>query len=303
MAVAPAGGIGRRVSGVSSKYDVRQQHAHRPKTILAGQMNRYAPIAILLWLVVGLSACADNSPVSASPTPTVPVPPCNEDGTIGHGSVPNPTQGYDINFQYYLPPCYATSMKQTYPVIYLLTLGFEGSLNNTDNAPFSLTNRLIRSGKMSPVILIVPTATVGQGYHAALAIDLVPFVDSQFRTIQDAQHRGVGGISHAAAISVRMAFQFPETFGSVGLLSGGIVPEEQDQFASWIARTPPGQWPRVLIDVGDQDPIFNLTTNLLEELDKYHVPYILKRGSGGHTWEYWSSIMESCLLWFAESWK
>jgi S-formylglutathione hydrolase FrmB len=59
----------------------------------------------------------------------------------------------------------------------------------------------------------------------------------------------------------------------------------------------------VLVDVGDQDAIFNLTNNLLKILDEYQVPYILNRGPGGHTWGYWSSMMESYLLWFTEAWK
>jgi enterochelin esterase-like enzyme len=229
--------------------------------------------------------------------------PCNEDGTIGNDRVPNPTQGFRIAFQYYLPPCYSSRTGERYPVLYLVTDTFESSLDDASTAPFSMTNRLVRSGKMPPAIVVVPSSIVGYGFDAALTLDLVPYMDSHFRTIQDAAHRGVGGISHGAAISVRMAFQFPETFGSAGLLSGGIDSSEEPRFGEWINRTPPGQWPRVLIDVGDQDAIFNLTSNLMEVLDQYQVPYTLNRGPGGHNGTYWGSVMESYLLWFAGAWE
>ena len=52
----------------------------------------------------------------------------------------------------------------------------------------------------------------------ALAIDLVACVDEEFRTIKDRRYRGLGGICHGRGIAARMAFQFPGTFGSLGIL-------------------------------------------------------------------------------------
>lgn len=216
--------------------------------------------------------------------------------------VPNPTQGFSISFQVYLPPCYPTRQNIAYPVLYLITGALEFELSDTDNKPLSLTNRLIHSEEMPPVIVILPSTEVGYGSDVALVKDLVPYVDSQFRTLPDRQQRGVCGISQGAATAVRMAFQFPELFGSVGLLSGGIADNEGVRFKEWIQRTPAEDWPRVLIYVGDQDGIIRLTRNLLAVLDEEKVPYKFNAGPGDHSWTYWSSVMESCLLWFAEAW-
>jgi S-formylglutathione hydrolase FrmB len=46
-----------------------------------------------------------------------------------------------------------------------------------------------------------------------------------------------------------------------------------------------------------------LTQNLTSVLDRYQVPYTLKVGTGDHNWAFWSPLMESYLLWFAESWE
>jgi enterochelin esterase-like enzyme len=259
--------------------------------------------ASLFLLTLGIFACTSPSPTQPRATPTNTVPKCSENGTIGNDHVPNPTQGFSIHFDYYLPPCYQSQKDVSFPVLYLITPTFESRLSDTDNTPLSLTNRLIQNGKMPPVIVIVPSTEIGYGSDAALAKDLVPYVDGKFRTIRDRQHRGVGGISHGAAIAVRMAFQFPGTFGSAGLLSGGIADGEDVRFEEWIKRTPLDQWPRVHIDVGDQDAIIRLTQNLLRVLDANRVPYTLNIGHGNHNWSFWSPLMEPYLLWFSQAWK
>jgi enterochelin esterase-like enzyme len=167
----------------------------------------------------------------------------------------------------------------------------------------SLTDRLIHAGKLPPALIIVPEDTVAQGYHSALAIDLIPYVDEKYNTLRDRRYRGVGGISHGAAIAARMAFQFPEVFGSLGVFSGGIADNEKPVFDTWIDSIPPGRLPRVMIGVGDRDGIRKLTQNLLGVLDARKVPYELTTDPGNHSWDFWSAHMESYLLWFAEEWQ
>ncbi len=258
-------------------------------------------IAWFLFTVV-LTACAAATP---APTATVPLPTatpvCDADGTLGYDKLPQAVQGFDISFQYYLPPCYASRTADSYPVLYLITLTFETRLSATDNTPLSLANRLIRTGAMSPAILIVPSTQIGYGSDAALTEGLVPYINGKFRTLPDRTQRSVGGISHGAAIAARMAFQFPETFGSLMVLSGGITSSEESRFDTWIQRVPSDEWPRVLINVGDRDAIVSLTQNLLDVLKRNEVPYTLDIGHGGHDWTYWSTRMQPVLLWATEA--
>jgi enterochelin esterase-like enzyme len=228
---------------------------------------------------------------------------CDEPGTLQSDSVKSPTQGFDISFQIYLPPCYEKQTNAHFPTIYLITMPFEAQLNANDNTPMSLADRLIHAEKIPPVIIIVPDDTVAQGYHRALAMDLVSYIDQTYRTIPDRHFRGVGGISHGGGIAARMAFQFPDVFGSVGILSGGIDVSEKPAFDTWITSTSANHWPRVRIDVGTQDGIMPFTQNLASVLDHAQVPYTFNEGTGDHNWAFWSARMESYLLWFAEAWK
>jgi enterochelin esterase family protein len=256
---------------------------------------KFNTLIVILLIVIILAACMGNHPRLNAST-------CEEPGTIGSEHVPNPTQGFDISFQYYLPPCYEKQINARFPVIYLIAVPDEQRLDEEANTPMSLADRLIRDRRMAPVILIVPKPTVAYGYHAALGMDLIPYVDHKFNTIEDRRDRGVGGISHGAAIAARMAFQFPEMFGSLGVFSGGIDESEKPTFDTWIASTSPEARPRVLISVGDQDGIISLTQNLLDRLESQNVPYEINIETGGHNWAFWSAHMESYLLWFAEAW-
>jgi enterochelin esterase-like enzyme len=256
------------------------------------KLNRFIALSILFIL-----------PTCTGSYSQLNISTCEETGTIGRDNVPDPTQGFNISFQYYLPPCYDKQAYVHFPVIYLITMPFESRLGIDDSTPMSLSERLIHDEKMSPTIIIIPKDTVAQGYHAALAIDLVPYVDKKFHTIKDRRYRGVGGISHGGGIAARMAFQFPNTFGSLGILSGGIAHQEKETFADWIALASVDNLPRVRIDVGNRDGILPLTQNLTSVLDHGQVPYTLNVGEGDHNWTFWSPRMESYLLWFAQAWE
>lgn len=187
-------------------------------------------------------------------------------------------------------------------MIFLLAVPFESRLDDTDNTPMSLADRLIRAGTMQPAILVVPDALIDFGYNSALVVDLIPYVDERFNTIPERQYRGVGGISHGAAIAARMALQFPGVFGSLGVFSGGIAYGEKGTINEWIISNPSGIWPRIWIDVGDQDGILPLTRNLVEVLEQKDIAYTLNIEPGDHNWNFWSPRMGSYLLWFGEGW-
>jgi enterochelin esterase-like enzyme len=139
--------------------------------------------------------------------------------------------------------------------------------------------------------------TKGYGADARIVDRVVPYIDSHYHTQPDRLHRSITGISHGAAIAVRAAFRPPNIFGRVAVLSGGIADGEQEIFTDWISALPPDQWPAVLIDVGDQDGIINLTQHLTDLLDKLSFPYTFTHAPGNHSSEYWDSHMVDYLQW------
>src|SRR5688572_28918003 len=94
---------------------------------------------IFVFSILGLSACTAPAPSLTS---------CEGTGMIGSGKVPNPTQGFPISFQYYLPPCHDEAAHARFPVIYLLAMPFEPRLEEEANTPMSLAERLIRAREL-----------------------------------------------------------------------------------------------------------------------------------------------------------
>ena len=122
-----------------------------------------------------------------------------------------------------------------YPVLYLQH-GWgedETAWSNQGHANLILDN-LIAEGKIKPFIIVMTYGMTNEckwgrmhefdwtEFQKVLMDELVPYVDSHFRTIPDRQHRAMAGLS-MGGMETRMAtLARPEVFGYWGLFSGGI---------------------------------------------------------------------------------
>ncbi len=251
---------------------------------------------VALAAVLLLANCSNPRPTSTpAPTPTLaptPTPSCNRPGTTVDEKISVPDEGQPPFVPtIYLPPCYTDNPQAVYPVLYWTAVGGQYVYDTAD--------KLILQGETPPfiIVMIEVDGNYGLGADGRIIQYVVPYIDAHYRTLPDRQHRSITGISHGAAIAVRAAFQAPDVFSRVAVISGGIVDREQDKFAQWITATPREQWPAVLVDVGDQDGIILLTRYLLEVLDKQAVPYTFSQGQGGHSTAYWGSKMAEYLKW------
>jgi S-formylglutathione hydrolase FrmB len=168
----------------------------------------------------------------------------------------------------WLPPQYG-ERKQRFPALYDL-VGFTGSgLSHVNWKPFGdnvpeRAARLMREGKMGPVILVFPdcfTALGGNQYVNSSAIgdyadyltrEIVPFVDRHFRTLPSREHRGCYGKSSGGYGAILHAMKYAKTWGAVADHSGDAYFE----FVYW------HDWP-----------------NTLNELAKHRAP---RRRPGAH---------------------
>src|SRR5262249_3658689 len=113
-------------------------------------------------------------------------------------------------FLIYLPPSYATSPRQRYPVIYMLH-GVPGSMTNWFGGANADTTAddLFAIGKARETIFVSPDGN-GPVYKASqwansldgrqrmedsVVDDLVPYVDAHYRTIASPAGRAIAGIS------------------------------------------------------------------------------------------------------------
>ncbi|MBI4564365.1 MAG: esterase [Planctomycetes bacterium] len=138
----------------------------------------------------------------------------------------------------YLPPSYSRSGRR-YPVIYVLT-GFTGSGEMLENRTawsekFSeRCDRLIRSGKMGESIVAMPDCFTRYGgsqylnssatgrYEDHLVREVVPFIDTRYRTISSAKARAVMGKSSGGYGALVQGMRHPDVFGLVCCTSGDM---------------------------------------------------------------------------------
>ena len=127
----------------------------------------------------------------------------------------------------YLPEDYNTS-KSSYPVLYLihgtfgnnLTFfggGYDGRMSDANVSV--ILERRIKAGKIKPLLVVCPNVSGIVHYDEYLLRDVIPFVDSTFRTIPNRQSRAIAGHSEGAFDSLYLALSHPEVFSIAGGLS------------------------------------------------------------------------------------
>lgn len=150
----------------------------------------------------------------------------------------------------YTPPGYSTTT-QRYPVLYLLhgSGDLEGSWVEEGRANFILDN-LIEAGKATPMIVVMPRGHVmadaqidreknNDVLQQVLYKEIVPYVDSHYRTLTDRRHRAIMGLSMGGGQALRFGLQNTALFAAVIGLSPAIrYPDDtyRKMFADLIAN-------------------------------------------------------------------
>jgi predicted alpha/beta superfamily hydrolase len=62
----------------------------------------------------------------------------------------------------------------------------------------------------------------GDLYGRMLVEELKPFIDSEYRTLTDAENTGLGGSSLGGLVSLHLALKYPQTFGRVAVVSPSV---------------------------------------------------------------------------------
>lgn len=281
----------------------------------------------LLSLLFGLSACSTPTDIPAaatviSPPPTAtvtftpsPVPPTatptplgclTQPGTVEEGeiSVTTPPQKFLI----YLPPCYTQLPDQRYPVLYLL----HGQTFTQDQwvrlgVP-QAADRLITSGTSIPFIVVFPDDRYwnlqgGAGFGDRLINNVLPYIDENYRTIADRDHRSLGGLSRGGGWTIKLGFERPDLFSSLGLHSPAVFKDSAPVVERMIRNIPEASRPRLWLDVGDADRELASVLAFEEVLVRNDYFHEFHFYAGDHSEAYWAAHVDEYLLWYVEAWN
>ena len=161
-----------------------------------------------------------------------------EDVPIQHKTFRSQSMGADVGYCIYLPPDYEKSERtgKRYPVVYYLHGGRPGSeLKSVGLSVF--IEKAIRSNRIPPMIYVFinggpmshydyPQLENGQG-ESVFIEELIPHIDSAYRTIASRKGRGIEGFSQGGRGTTRIMFRHPELFCSAAPGGGGFATEKK----------------------------------------------------------------------------
>lgn len=284
----------------------------------------------LFTLLLGLSACSTSneipatqtvtsppaatntvtftpspSPIPPTPTPT-PLTCLTDAGQVKQDvvSTTNPPQ----EFLVYLPPCYDVQQDVKYPVLYLL----HGQTYNQDQwvrlgIP-SIADQLIHGGEAPPFIVVFPddrgwNLVEGAGFGDRLITALIPYVDQNYRTLADRDHRSLGGLSRGGGWTVQLGFEHPELFGSLGFHSPAIFKDNAPNIENYIKKISEANRPNLWFDIGDADRELGSAGLLEEILTRQNYIHEYHLFAGDHSETYWSAHVDEYLRWYVKQWQ
>lgn len=232
----------------------------------------------------------------------------NYRSNIAHGTLVSKTI-YSVNLaayyqlKIYLPPDYDSTSSKRYPTVYFQD-GFEYlSLGSAAN----VLDNLIDSNKINPVIAVFVkpnnrneeyAGTKRVQYRLFFVNELVPFIDSLFKTIALPDKRLVLGDSFGGNISALISYNHPEVFGYCGLHSGAFWPNNYEAY-NLIVNGPVKniKWCSVwgTYEGSLPDNMRNFRNFLLQH--NYYLTW--EERHEGHSWGLWRATTDNILTFFS----
>lgn len=136
----------------------------------------------------------------------------------------------------YTPPGYETEMDRRYPVLYLQHGWGENEYGWSQQGHAGLImDNLIAENAIKPFLIVMTYGMTNEirfgglrdfdirPFQTVLLNELIPHVDSQFRTLADPSHRAMAGLSMGGMETKTITLKNLETFSHIGLFSGGSI--------------------------------------------------------------------------------
>ncbi|MBD5226011.1 MAG: esterase [Bacteroidales bacterium] len=217
----------------------------------------------------------------------------------------------------YTPAGYEQSPERRYPVLYLLhgMGGDENAWSELGRATQILDN-MIALGKVEPMIVVMPNGNVAMpaapgeshlgmlppttrlphtmdGSYEESFPEIVKFIDTNYRTLDDKPHRAIAGLSMGGFHSLHISKQYPDMFDYVGLYSAVVNPrgetgsEVYKDFEGKLARQFAAKPALYWIAIGDKDFLYDENVRYRALLDAAGYPYEYHESADGHIWRNW----------------
>jgi predicted alpha/beta superfamily hydrolase len=250
-----------------------------------------------------LTGCA-GAVQAPQKTPTPSAPGCGDPGIIQRMVLDSPNQGYDYEYNLYLPPCYAGEPERAYPVLYLIP-GRSSSYQAWFNAGAAqVADGMIHAGEIPPFIIVSTSDTDSDLNADLIHNDLIPSIEENYRIRPERRFHAVAGGSLGGVAAYRIVFSDPKRFASAGIFGNGATAGEEARIREWLDVMEASDKPRVFLNTGLSDTyMLERAKVMISMLDEFNIFHTEIFSEGDHTYTYWVSNFKSYLLWLAEDWR
>lgn len=215
----------------------------------------------------------------------------------------------------YLPAGYNESKKAKYPVLYLL----HGSGGDEQawielGRTIQILDNSIAAGLCQPMIVVMPNGNMSEdaapgygkkanlqpgipsehrmdGLYESRFGEIVGYIDSHYRTIPNAAHRAIAGLSMGGYHTYWIALNNPKMFHYIAPFSAvyhrGEMTEEIYQNEAAKQKKLWEQKPFVHIYIGAEDFLYEQNKDMRATLDSLGYTYTYTESTGGHQWKNW----------------
>jgi enterochelin esterase-like enzyme len=221
----------------------------------------------------------------------------------------------------YTPPGYDTDKEKKYPVLYIQHGGGEDETGwAVQGKTDVILDNLIAAGKAKPMLVVIANGNVPSpggargGYSSAgmagfaneLLNNIVPFIESNYRVLANAESRALAGLSMGGGQAFFVGLENKDKFASIGVFStglfggigggrGGMGPaaggtfnaEQQVPGLLTNAKSFNDSLKVFYISVGEQDPRLAATKNAVADFQEHGLTVQFASFPGGHEWQVW----------------
>jgi enterochelin esterase family protein len=195
----------------------------------------------------------------------------------------------------YLPPGYDESSER-YPTVY-----FGDGIEYIERAGATvIADNLIAERKMRPLIIVFLAPIdrnkeywMNAAYVEWLVKELVPLIDSKYRTKAAPASRAIAGASLGGLIAAYAALIHPEVFGNVLGQSSAFQVDDSRIITDFTARE--RKPVNFYLETGRYEGLVDSNRKMKEVLEKKGYKLAYREVNAGHNWTHWADTLADAL--------
>jgi len=247
-----------------------------------------------------------------------------EAGSVDSVAIFSTSMNKAMNCVVIKPDNYAAGGKK-FPVVYLLH-GYLGNYSNWITKVPALKNDV----DLHQIIIVCPDGNYSSWYFDSpvdssyryetyIATEVVNYIDANFKTIANKEHRVITGLSMGGHGALFLGLRHSNIFGAAGSMSGVVdLKESGNRFEisqrigdtikyakNWhdftvinLIENYSSTDLKIIFDCGDEDIFIGGNRRLHQKMAALKIPHEYTERPGKHNWDYWANSIGFQLLYF-----